>query len=108
MDIKKKLIVGGDMSLVIKEVIEKLEDFQMEITIDNVKSVINKWIENLYSHIGKEAHEYSLICDVADETGMTWEEQDNYMLQKINEYRKCLSEIESKGIILENIEVRNA
>ena len=83
----------------IEEVIDYLECWDVNPTKENIKRVLNQWIENLYSHIGNEAHKHSLECGVVDETGMTWEEQDRYMLQQIDRYKRCLAGIEiSEGL----------
>lgn len=84
--IKKK----QNMNLVIDEVVEFIKSYDGIPTKENIKNVLIKWIENLYSHIGAEAHKHSLACGIVDETGMTWEEQDMLMLQQIARYKKCL------------------
>jgi transcription initiation factor IIE alpha subunit len=81
------------MNLVLKEVIEYLESWDCKPTKENIKKVLNKWIENLYSHVGIEAHKHLLACGIIDNTGMTWEEQDMQYLQQIDIYKKCLIEI---------------
>lgn len=81
------------MNPILEEVIEYLKSCDVKPTEENIKYTLNKWIKNLYSHVGAEAHEHSLACGVVDETGMTWEEQDIIMLQQIEEYKKCLTEI---------------
>ena len=74
----------------LKEVIEYLESCDVEPTEELIKQTLNKWIENLYSHIGAEAHKHSLDCGVKDETGMSWEDQDMLMLKQIDRYKKCI------------------
>lgn len=81
------------MNQTITEVVEYLESWDVKPTKENMKKVLNKWIANLYSHIGTEAHKHSLACGIVDKTGMTWEEQDMYALQQIDRYKKCLMEI---------------
>lgn len=81
------------MNPVLTEVIEYLESCDCKPTIENIKRTLNKWIKNLYSHIGKETHKHLLGCGIVDETGMTWEEQDMQMLQQIKKYRQCLLSI---------------
>ena len=79
-----------DTKQTLEEVVEYLESWDVTPTEELIKQTLNKWIENLYSHIGAEAHKHSLACGVADETGMTWEEQDMQMLQQIDRYKRCL------------------
>lgn len=81
------------MNPILQEVIEYLESWDVKPTQQNITQVLNEWIENLYSHIGAEAHKHSLECGVVDETEMTWEEQDMYMLNQINKYKKCLKDL---------------
>lgn len=81
------------MNPILEEVIEYLESCDCESTQENIKKTLNKWIQNLYSHVGIEAHKHSLSNGVVDETGMTWEEQDMQYLQQIDRYKKCLIEI---------------
>lgn len=75
---------------VIEDVASYLWSYDAKPTKKLIKETINKWIENLYSHIGAEAYKHSLSCGVVDKTGMTWEEQDMQMLQQIDKYKKCL------------------
>jgi hypothetical protein len=81
------------MNPILKEVVEYLESWDCKVTKENIKKVLDEWIDNLYSHVGIEAHKHSLACGVVDETGMTWEEQDAQYLQQIDRYKKCLIEI---------------
>lgn len=76
------------------EVIEYLESLDVEPTKENIKRTLNKWINNLYSHIGEAAHKHSLSCGVIDETVMTWEEQDMITLEQIERYKKILISLE--------------
>ena len=80
-----------DVKQTLEEVIEHLKSWDVKPTEEIIKQTLSKWIENLYSHIGAEAHKHSLACGVVDETGMTWEEQDMQMLQQIDRYKKCLA-----------------
>lgn len=75
------------------EVIEYLESLDIEPTKENIKRTLNKWISNLYSHVGKAAHEHEAKIGIKDETGISWEEQDLITLQKICAYKKCLSRL---------------
>lgn len=83
------------MSSTAKEVIEYLESWDCEPTKENIIKTLRKWIENLYSQIGKAAHEHLLACGIIDKTGMSWEEQDMQMLKQIEKYKQCLVEIEA-------------
>lgn len=77
--------------------LELLENFYVHDCIptkDNVIETLNKWISNLYSHIGVEAHKHSLASGIHDKTGLSWEEQDQIMLTQINSYRECISMIQ--------------
>lgn len=76
------------------EVIAYLESIDCEPSKEAIKRVLNTWINNLYSHLGPEAHRHSLECGIADETGLSFEEQDALMLQQIKEYKDCLVELE--------------
>ena len=76
------------------EVIEYLESWDIEPTKENIKRTLNKWINNLYSHVGVAAHKHSLSCGVIDETDMTWEEQDMIMLKQIERYKRLLISLE--------------
>lgn len=80
-----------DIKQTLEEVVEYLISCDAEPTEKNIKQTLNKWIENLYSHIGTEAHKHSLACGIVDKTGMTWEEQDMQMLKQIERYKKCLA-----------------
>lgn len=80
------------MNDVIQEAIDYLESWDIEPTKEKIKSVLNNWIENLYSHIG-EAHKHEKECGIVDLTGMTWEEQDVQMLKQIESYKNCLTTI---------------
>ena len=81
------------MDDVIQEVIDYLESWDIEPTKEKIKRVLNNWIENLYSHVGVEAHKHEEECGTVDLTGMTWEEQDAQMLKQIESYKKCLATI---------------
>ena len=74
------------MNDVIQEVIDYLESWDIEPTKEKIKRVLNNWIENLYSHVGVEAHKHEEECGIDDLTGMTWEEQDIQMLKQIESY----------------------
>lgn len=82
------------MNQIIEEVIEYLKSWDMKPTKENIKKVLEKWIENLYSHVGIESHKHSVACGVVDKTEMSLHEQDMYMLQQINKYKRCLIELE--------------
>lgn len=82
------------MEETIKEVVDFLESWDCEPTKENITRTLKKWIENLYSHIGAEAHMHSLACGVVDETGVSWEDQDMQMLQQIKKYKQCIMEVE--------------
>lgn len=56
---------------------------------------INKCISNLKSHMGVEAHRREFELGIIDETGISWEEQDNYMQKQINEYQRLLEYLEN-------------
>lgn len=75
------------------EVIEYLESWDCKPTKENIKKTLERWIQNLYSHIGIAAHKYEQELGIVDETGMTWEEQDLLHFQQIDRYKKCLMEI---------------
>lgn len=75
------------------EVIDYLESWDIKPTKENIKRVLEKWIENLYSHIGIAAHMHELDCGIEDLTGMSWEEQDMEMLKQIERYKLCLATI---------------
>lgn len=92
-------IIDDFFESVLEEVVEHLESWDMKPTKENMKKVLSQWIDNLYSHIGKEAHEHSLACGIEDNTGMSWEEQDMYMLQQIDIYKRCLVELDKNNII---------
>lgn len=77
-----------DMNQELTEVIDYLENWDIKPTKEKIEIVLNNWIENLYSHIGAEAHRYEIECGIADLTGMTWEEQDVQMLNQIEKYKK--------------------
>ena len=82
------------MNPVITEVVEYLYSWDIEPTKENIKRILNRWIKNLYSHIGIESHQHSLSCGITDQTGLTWEEQDMQTLQQIETYKKCIEELE--------------
>ena len=83
------------MNQIIEEVIEYLKSWDINNpTKDDIKNVLNTWINNLYSHIGIEAHQHALSCGIIDETEMSLEEQDMYMLQQIDKYKQCIMSIE--------------
>lgn len=75
------------------EVIEYLKNWNHEPTKENIAKTLSRWIENLYSHVGKAAHEHEREIGIRDETGISWEEQDLITLQKICAYKKCLSKL---------------
>jgi len=85
------------MNPVIKEVIEYLKSWDVTPTKENIKEVLTEWINNLYSHIGVEAHKNELALGIKDETGLSWEEQDNIMLSQIEDYKNALDELENGG-----------
>ena len=74
------------------EVTEYLESWDCPVTKDNICRVLSEWISNLKSHIGKEAHEREALY-VEDLTGMTWEEQDAYALEKIKRCEEYMKEL---------------
>lgn len=78
------------MNDVIQEAIDYLESWDIEPTKEKIKRVLNNWIENLYSHVGVEAHKHEKECGIVDLAGMTWEEQDIQMLKQIESYKKLL------------------
>lgn len=84
------------MEQTIKEVIDVLEERDIEISKENMKHLLSQWITNLYSHIGTNAHTHAKMCGVEDETGMSWEEQDAYMLQQIVIYEDALKALENE------------
>lgn len=77
----------------ISEIIEYLDSFDCMPTKENVEKTLRKWIGNLRSQIGEEAHLHRLACGVIDETGMSWEEQDVLRLQQIQHYKECLMKL---------------
>ena len=78
------------MNDVIQEAIDYLESWDIEPTKEKIKRVLNKWIENLYSHIGEDAHRHEMECGIENLTGMSWKEQDIQMLKQIESYKNCL------------------
>ena len=76
------------------EVIEYLESCDIEPTKENIKITLNKWISNLYSHVGEAAHKHSLSCGVIGKTNMSWEEQDMIILEQIERYKRILISLE--------------
>ena len=81
------------MDSVILEVIEELESWDIEPTKENMIWELNKWITNLYSHVGKAAHGREAEIGIIDETGIPWEEQDAQMLQKIETYKATIKKL---------------
>lgn len=79
------------MDDIIQEAIDYLESWDIEPTKEKIKRVLNNWIENLYSHVGEEAHIHEVECGVEDLTGFTWEEQDIQILKQIEDYENCLA-----------------
>ncbi len=79
------------------EVIEYLESWDCEPTVDNMSRVISEWISNLRSQIGEEAHKRAALY-VTDLTGMTWEEQDAWATRRIKELEDCLKEIGGRNM----------
>ena len=55
------------------DAIEYLESCDLTPSKENIKKILQRWSRNLYSHVGKEAHERSSSCGIEDETEMTWE-----------------------------------
>lgn len=75
------------------EVIEYLKSWDCKPTKENIANTLSRWMENLYSHVGKAAHEHEAKIGIKDETGISWEEQDLITLQQICAYKKCLSRL---------------
>ena len=86
--------MSANTKVVLSEVIEYLESYDMLPSTKNIKKVISEWISNLYSHIGAEAHKHQRELDVIDKTGMSWEEQDMQMLKQIQDYKEALVELD--------------
>ena len=64
------------------------------ITYEAFVNTVKEYIDNLRSHIGKEAHEQEAAMGVIDETGMTREEQDAACERQIREYKQLLEYLE--------------
>ncbi len=64
------------------------------ITYDIFRETVGTYIRNLESHIGEDAHKHLADLGVIDETGMTWEEQDEQTKKQIDEYKKLLDYLE--------------
>ena len=60
------------------------------ITYELFIETLNERIDNLYSHIGKEAHERYRVMGVEDNTGLSWIEQDKQILKEIERYQKLI------------------
>ncbi len=81
----------------IKEAIEDAKEdllsWDCEPTNENLIRNFNKWIDNLYSHIGDSAHLHLLSLGIADETGLSWAEQDARTLEQIELYKECVNHL---------------
>jgi nucleoid-associated protein YejK len=75
-----------------EEAVIELNSWDAPVNSNTVITMIEGWINNLKSHIGKEAHEYEAQF-IKDETGMSWEEQDAIYLEQIKDYENALKEI---------------
>lgn len=66
-----------------------------EVSYELFIKEINKCINNLKSYIGKEAHQRLEAMGVKDETGMSWEEQDENTMRQIKKYIELLDYLEA-------------
>lgn len=82
------------MNPYIEEAIEYLESFDTIVSKYSIRGILKEWICNCNSHIGPEAHEHERACGIIDMTGMSWEEQDDQMREKIRNYENALVELE--------------
>lgn len=87
-------IVFMNISEQIIDIIDMLWVSDCEIKKENIERELRKWIYNLNSHIGEDTHKNSLRYGVEDCTGLSWEEQDNIMLNNIEFYKECLEKLE--------------
>lgn len=67
-----------------------LWSYDAAITYDVFVNEINRIIANLNSCIGEDAHKHLEQIGVKDETGMTWQEQDEYYKREIDKYAQLL------------------
>ncbi len=83
------------MNPYIEEAIEYLESFDVIVSKYSIRRILEEWICNCHSHIGREAHEHERTCGIIDMTSMSWEEQDEQMREKITNYGNALVELEN-------------
>ena len=67
----------------------------VSISYDAFIKEVKRIIENLKSYIGIEAHKKLEEIGVVDNTGMSWEEQDEYHQKQIKEYQDLLTYLEN-------------
>lgn len=60
------------------------------ISLDVFKKTVTEYIFNLKSSLGKDAHIRLSDLGVVDETGLSWEEQDEQCKKQIMEYEALL------------------
>lgn len=58
-------------------------------------SQVKQYIENLKSHMGYAAHLHEQTLGITDETGMSWEQQDEQTQKQIDEYEALLRYLET-------------
>ncbi len=96
-----ELDMNGHPYSVYEEVKEYLESWDCPVTREQVIKIVSEWRDNLKSYIGKEAHQRLMALGVIDETGMSWEEQDNQSAKKIERYELYLSKISNPDVALD-------
>ena len=72
------------------DAIELLEACDCIPNVDNIKRHLEECMNNLYSGIGKQAHLRREALGIADETGITWLEQDLEDMKQIEIIRNVL------------------
>ena len=91
----KMIEKSNDIKNLFMDICMDLWSGDVTISYNTFINTINERIENLESHIGYDAHMHLIECGIEDNTGMSWDEQDEYTKKQIDEYKELLSFLEN-------------
>jgi hypothetical protein len=77
------------------EVCMDLWSYDVAITYELFRNRVLTYISNLESYLGEEAHIQLEELGVADDTGLSWEDQDSNKKHMISDYKRLLAYLDN-------------
>ena len=88
----------------IEETVIDILSWDGKVSYESIIQVLSGKISNLKSQIGEEYHKKLIAYGIKDETGMTWDEQDDQSRELINDYTNAITEVKKRNLDLKALE----